>query len=49
MTTQEIEELKLALKSHPENITLRLILGKKLMQFGQYEVVEKGISNCVDV
>ncbi len=41
MTTQEIEELKLALEKSPENITLRLILGKKLMQFGQYEAAEK--------
>lgn len=46
MTTQEIEELKLALEKSPENITLRLILGKKLMQFGQYEAAEKSFRLC---
>ncbi|MEZ4911086.1 MAG: AAA family ATPase [Saprospiraceae bacterium] len=40
MTTQEIESLREALDKSPENIPLRLILGTKLLQFGQYEAAE---------
>ena len=40
MTTQEIESLREALDKSPENIPLRLILGAKLLQFGQYDAAE---------